>query len=47
MDCQEAGGGPNQRSCDFESVEWDAALSTGERMMIIGEVVKAERRAAR
>jgi hypothetical protein len=38
MDCVAAGGGPNKRSCDFESVEWDVALDSGEEMMIIGEI---------
>jgi hypothetical protein len=45
IDCQEAGGGPNQRSCDFDAVRWDAALSTGERMMIIGQVKSITRTA--
>jgi len=45
VDCQEAAGGPNQRSCDFESVRWEATLVSGEEMMIIGSVVKREDRA--
>ena len=35
IDCQEAGGGPNQRSCDFDAVEWDVALDAGRRRMLI------------
>lgn len=47
MVCTAAGGGPNQRSCDFESVEWDATLASGRRLMIIGEIKRDDRRAAR
>jgi hypothetical protein len=42
MFCTAAGGGPNKRACDFESVEWDVTLATGERTMVIGRIVRDE-----
>lgn len=49
--CTAAGGGPNQRGCDFDAVEWDAALAAaadelmviGRRELIRGEIVRASR----
>ena len=42
VDCQEAAGGPNQRSCDFDAVQWVATLVSGEEMMIIGQIKRAD-----
>ena len=42
--CTAAGGGPNKRSCDYDAVEWDATLATGEEMMIIGQIIRPNRR---
>lgn len=45
IDCQEIGGGPNQRSCDFDAVRWQATLATGRRLMLIGQIKSITRRA--
>ena len=47
IDCQEAGGGPNQRSCDFDAVRWQATLDTGRRTMLIGTIKRIERTSRR
>ena len=47
IDCQEAGGGPNQRSCDFDAVRWEATLASGEQMMLIGYRKSSEPRTAK
>lgn len=47
MVCTAAGGGPNKRSCDFDAVEWDVALATGRRTMLIGTIKRIEHRRAK